>query len=566
MKWRRVRGWASAAAGISDGLPRTGFQRPTERMGRWFSQGGTTMNRTLSEIAGSGLRAGAALAVVAAWCLALLAWQPDAAGVAWAKGARLRAPRAGSAKSKFNLGRKSSPRGDTRRPEPPKSRSDPKDEPPDRSPPSQPPKSSPKAKLKFKPQVKAPPAPPPGKSKPKPPAPAKPRPRSGSGASQPEKPTPPSPKSNSPKSQPPPKPAKPRPIKTKPTPSPPSSAPSKQPVSSKPGPLTNRPGALHKASSRPWNAAPGARPPGTPQKERVRARLRRRGGRIVADWSPLRPKPGGPYDATTPPLDPAPKPRPKPPWVGPPGDAPGDQEPGNEYPWPNVLHGGLGHIVRPHKPPEGGEEGEPGGDEGEHPPCPVPPYPYYHYPFYPSFYYPSYYVGTYYEWPPAYGGVWVDGYYYPDYYEDHYYYAEPAVRPRAPEVEYPYCPEGTPEDLARALKDIALSWLVEDIELLRRHLSDKWDIEARDDAKDYARTFTRDEFIELTALGFARMETQEFRFTDVELEGDEQALAEARHVYTDERGRRHVAVILYHFVSDYGEWYVDAIAVRRDRG
>jgi hypothetical protein len=165
----------------------------------------------------------------------------------------------------------------------------------------------------------------------------------------------------------------------------------------------------------------------------------------------------------------------------------------------------------------------------------------------------------------------LDQYYYPVGYPDQsydsgpWYYAEPVGPAVAYGPDYAYSPPGTPPELRAALKDVALSWLVEDTELLARHLAPDRPIEARDDASDYLRTFTRDELIELTAIGFANLETQEFSFTNVDRYETDAAWAEARHVYTDERRARRVAVIHYHFYRDYGEWYIDGITVKSDR-
>jgi hypothetical protein len=192
---------------------------------------------------------------------------------------------------------------------------------------------------------------------------------------------------------------------------------------------------------------------------------------------------------------------------------------------------------------------------------------------------PYCYYDDYYMWyPPAYGYsdwwhagpvVYYDQHYYrPDYYDTYYYTQHyEGVSPGYGQTykydsEYPYCPPDTPLELGRALRDIALSWLVEDTSLATSHLSEMMPIQARDERTGYERLFSAEELTDLLVVAFENIETKEFRFTDVEPQGDGQAWAEAEHVYLDDRGRRQKTHVHYHLFQAYQEWYVDALVVK----
>ncbi len=195
--------------------------------------------------------------------------------------------------------------------------------------------------------------------------------------------------------------------------------------------------------------------------------------------------------------------------------------------------------------------------------------------------YDHYYYDDYYTWySPGYGyydwwhygtPVYYDHYYSgPDYYDTYYYtqqydgWSPGYSQSYRYEIDYPYYPPNTPPALGEALRDIALSWLVEDISLASSHMSERMSIEARDERTGYERLFSAEELTDLIVVAFENVETEQFRFTDVEMQGDGQAWAEALHVYADENGRRHTAYIHYHLLESYGEWYVDAIVVKKD--
>ena len=226
--------------------------------------------------------------------------------------------------------------------------------------------------------------------------------------------------------------------------------------------------------------------------------------------------------------------------------------------------------------PDGGDGPQDNGDEPQEKPWPKhsEPLPSWHHHYHPHCYYDDYYA--WYPGTPGYYEGWYGGpvayydqhYYRPDYY-DTYYYTE-HYDGSSPgygqtyhyDAEHPYYPPGTPAALGRALRDIALSWLVEDISLATSHLSERMPIEARDERTGYERLFTAEELTDLLVVAFENIETKEFRFAEVKTEGNDQAWAEAVHVYVDERGDRQQASVQYHLFADYEEWYVDALVVK----
>ena len=159
--------------------------------------------------------------------------------------------------------------------------------------------------------------------------------------------------------------------------------------------------------------------------------------------------------------------------------------------------------------------------------------------------------------------------------DDHDYYYEPIYyeRDRATvryqqeygyDDDYPYYPEGTSQALGDALRDIALSWLAKDPELLSRHLSASRPIDARDEEQGYQRVLEPSELLDLVTVALDNIETERFCFTNVDESQLDQAWAEARHLYRED-GVKKEAYIHYHLVREYGEWYVDAIMVKSEQ-
>ncbi len=184
--------------------------------------------------------------------------------------------------------------------------------------------------------------------------------------------------------------------------------------------------------------------------------------------------------------------------------------------------------------------------------------------YYPSYwYYHDYYLDP---WPFYVSHL-------PDY--DYYHYDSPTIiyverdddtydQAYGYDDDYPYYPEGVTLSLGTALRDIALSWLTQDTELLARHLSNEREIEARDEAAGYDRVFTAVELEDLVSIAFDNIETERFYFTDVDESERDAAWAEARHLYRED-GQTREAYIHYHLYRDRGEWYVDAIMVQSDQ-
>ncbi|MFQ6132088.1 MAG: hypothetical protein ACE5R4_08635 [Armatimonadota bacterium] len=197
-----------------------------------------------------------------------------------------------------------------------------------------------------------------------------------------------------------------------------------------------------------------------------------------------------------------------------------------------------------------------------------------HYSYWYPYHHCRYYYGDYFYYPWYYDTGFTlivdlvdydrDYYYEPIYYQDDYatvhYEQEYGY-----DDDYPYYPEGTSQALGDALRDIALSWLAEDPELLARHLSDTRPIEARDEERGYERVFEAADLLDLITLSQENIETERFYFTDVDESEIDGAWAEARHLYRED-GRDKEAYVHYHLVREYGEWYVDAIMVKSEQG
>ena len=125
-----------------------------------------------------------------------------------------------------------------------------------------------------------------------------------------------------------------------------------------------------------------------------------------------------------------------------------------------------------------------------------------------------------------------------------------------------YPTDGERGSLRRALRDIALSWVVEDIDLLMSHVEPRSTIEMYDEDAGNTERYSDMDFAQLTERAFNEIHTTSFRFTDWDEHARDEATAQADHEYEDRNGRSEEAVVSYALVRSDDRWYITEVQVR----
>ncbi len=128
-------------------------------------------------------------------------------------------------------------------------------------------------------------------------------------------------------------------------------------------------------------------------------------------------------------------------------------------------------------------------------------------------------------------------------------------------VDY-YPSTGDPGTLRGALHDIALSWAIEDIDLLMMHVRPGSIIEIYDQDADESQQLDDMDFAQLTERAFDDIRTESFRFTDWEETRRGKAWAEAKHEYWDRDDQHMEAVVYYDLERIRGRWFITDVQVR----
>ncbi len=157
------------------------------------------------------------------------------------------------------------------------------------------------------------------------------------------------------------------------------------------------------------------------------------------------------------------------------------------------------------------------------------------------------------------------GYYGPEWRNPHfrYRYRERPYRypSHYPRVDY-YPSTGDPGTLRGALRDIALSWAIEDIDLLMMHVRPGSVIEVYDQDAEESQLLDDFDFAQLTERAFDDIRTESFRFTDWEETRRGKAWAEAKHEYWDRYDEHMEAVVYYDLERIRGRWFITDVQVR----
>lgn len=157
------------------------------------------------------------------------------------------------------------------------------------------------------------------------------------------------------------------------------------------------------------------------------------------------------------------------------------------------------------------------------------------------------------------------GYYGPGWRNPHfrYRYRERPYRYPSHYAEADYYPSvGDPGTLRGALRDIALSWAIEDIDLLMLHVRPGSVVEIYDQDADEGQLLDDMDFAQLTERAFDDIRTDSFRFTDWEETRRGKAWAEARHEYWDREDQHMEAVVYYDLERIRGRWFITGVQVR----
>ena len=125
-----------------------------------------------------------------------------------------------------------------------------------------------------------------------------------------------------------------------------------------------------------------------------------------------------------------------------------------------------------------------------------------------------------------------------------------------------YPTDGTRGTLRGALHDIALSWAIEDIDLLMMHVRPGIVIDVYDEDADDTQRLDDIDFAQLSERAFDEIDTTSFRFTDWDERRHDEAWAEAKHEYRDRHGDRMDAVVYYDLVRWRDEWFITGVQVR----
>jgi hypothetical protein len=125
-----------------------------------------------------------------------------------------------------------------------------------------------------------------------------------------------------------------------------------------------------------------------------------------------------------------------------------------------------------------------------------------------------------------------------------------------------YPTDGERGTLRGALRDIALSWVIEDIDLLMMHVSRGAVIELYDEDAGETQRLDDLDFAQLTERAFDEIDTASFRFTDWDEVSYDRATAEAEHRYKDRDGDDLEARVSYDLERRYDDWYITGVQVR----